>query len=141
MPTTQPPWPAARPSDPQRFRIQVQKGMPVVTAPASTDANLGDIDLDEEKMRQELLAATAYGTVIVVDMSAAFCGVRGMRALAMTGKMLAHGGGEIRVVISNGATLRALAALHWDRYLRIFQSTPEALSAAMQSQAAQLGVA
>jgi anti-anti-sigma factor len=113
--------------DSNGFWTWTRNGIPVVTTPT-------EIDIDnKDPMRRELLAAAAYSTVIIVDMSATtFCDVSGMRVLDEIGGMLADGGGELRAVISRPFTLRCLAIVRYDSQLRIFPSLTEALSAPRQ---------
>ncbi len=107
-------------------------GIPVVTAPTEIDIS------NKDAMRQDLLAATAYSAVIVVNMSeTTFCDASGMRVLAEIGSMLADAGGELRAVITRPLMLRCLAITRDDSLLRIFPTVPKALSPARQNRRTQ----
>jgi anti-anti-sigma factor len=118
--------------DSKGFWTWTRNGTPIVTTPTGIDVG------NQDAMRRELLAATAYSAVIVVDMSATTCcDVFGMRVLAEIASKLADGGGELRAVISHVLTLRSLAITRHDSQLRIFPSLPEALSATRQNRETQ----
>lgn len=118
--------------DSNGFWTRTRNGTPIVTTPAEIDVD------NQDAMRRELLAATTYSAVIVVDMSATiFCDVFGMRVLADIASKLADCGGELRAVISHALTLRCLAITRHDSQLRIFPSLPEALSATRQNRETQ----
>jgi len=98
-------------------------GMPIVTLEGDTDTS------NREMLRQELLAATAYGPVVIVEIGTALCDASTMRVLDNIASMLAKDNGELRAVIGLRTVLRALAATGYDRDLRIFPSLLKALSA------------
>lgn len=114
------------------FWTWARNGTPVTTVPDQIDV------ANSEKLRRELLAATAYSNVIIVDMSAtSFCGCAGMGVLAKISDLLAENGGELRAVINNPNILRYLTITGDDRRFPIFPNLLEALSDVRQSHHAE----
>ena len=117
--------------EPWKFTTDLTRALPVVTA-------VGFLDIsNKDQMRQELLSAAAYSTVIVVDMADTFCDASGMNVLEEIGGLLAHHGGELRLTTTRRLTLHFLNAFGLNRRMRIFPTLSEALSGTRQNRKPQ----
>ena len=114
---------------------RAQNGMPIVTTPSSVDM------VNEDEFERELLAAAALSQVVVVDAATTFFSVKAMRTLNDVGRMMADGGGELRVVIVKPGVRYHLEVAKCHRRLRIFPSLRHALRAPQQDRRPQLQAA
>lgn len=117
--------------EPWEFTTDLTSALPVVTA-------LGYLDIsNRDTMRQELLSAAAYSTVVVIDMADTFCDASGMSVLDEIARLLTGRGGELRLVTTRRLTLYFLRAFRLNQRLRIFPTLPDALSGMRQDRKLQ----
>lgn len=110
------------------FRTELAGSVSVVTA-------LDFIDISNHHfMRHDLLTASVYTTVVVADLSAAFCDSFGMEMLFEVADTLAGHEKELRTVITNPRTLRFMRLYKFDARVRIFRTLLQALHAPQQDQ-------
>lgn len=102
----------------------VINGVPVLATPAEIDLTTAD------RLRAALLHATGNGYPVVVDMTGTrFCDSAGLQALTAAHQRARAEGGELRLVLPAGGSVRRVFALTGaDRFVPCFAHLEEALA-------------
>jgi anti-sigma B factor antagonist len=105
------------------FKVQVVRGVPVVTAPEEIDST------NAPCLWSALLEAAAQGPgPVVVDMTRTeFCDSSGIRALLRSQKQALNDGREVLLATSGPAVVRVFQLTGTDHIIRRFASLDEAL--------------
>jgi anti-sigma B factor antagonist len=92
----------------------------------------GEIDIaNREQVRTLLLTAVSVSRTVIVDMSGtAFCDSSGISVLVSAAKQARASGGDVLVVLSEPASRRIFKVTGVDRFLRIFETVADAVTAA-----------